>query len=299
MDTDNLRLLMDVARLGSFAKAARLRDCDPSQVSRTIASLEQQLEFQLFKRSTRSLSLTEAGERYLSDIAPLVEQLEQAKDTARERNHAPAGVLKLTASTAFGQVVLLPVMQRFADAYPAIELELVLSDSNIDLIQSDIDVACRLAPSFDSDLVGFKLLDTHYKVVASPDYIAHNPAIKTPEHLSEHACVVFTLPQFRHQWHFKRGNDGSQSVKIRSRMAVSNGLALRELALQGAGPALAPDWLIKEPIQQGRLVQLLPQWQVAATDFSTGAWLLYPSRKYLPHKTRVLIDFLKSHFQPG
>lgn len=175
----------------------------------------------------------------------------------------------------------------------------MLSDNNIDLIKNDIDLACRLAPTFESDLVGFKLLSTRYHIVASPEYLEQHPAIESPEHLAEHACVVFALPQFRSQWHFKHPEAGEKSIKIHSRIAVSNGLALRELVMQGAGPALAPDWLIQEPLQSGHLVSILPHWQVAATDFSTGAWLLYPSRKFLPQKTRAFIDFLKAQFPPA
>lgn len=299
MDTKLLTQFVDVARLGSFAEVARLHNCDPSQVSRAIATLEQQLGVRLFQRSTRSLALTEAGSRYLARVSPVLEELAFAENEAKAQNQAPSGVLRITASTAFGQVCLLPVLPEFYRRYPDIELELQLTDQNLDLLARNIDIALRLAPSFNSDLVGQKLFDTHYRVCASPSYIARKGVPKTPDELAQHRCITMTLASYRKQWLFVENSGVEKAVAIQSAMAASNALAVRDLTVQGVGPALMANWLVDEAIDKGDLVELLPSWKVTATDFNTGAWLLYPSRKYLPAKTRVMIDYLKQVLVQG
>lgn len=295
MEIEALALFVDVAEAGSFADAARRRNIDPSQVSRTIAALEKNLQIRLFKRSTRKLSLTEAGERYLARIVPVLEEMNFAAEEARELTQRPSGLIRMTASTAFGQVCLLPILPAFYEAYPNIEIELQLSDSNIDLFSEDIDLACRLAPSFQSDLIGVKLFDTCYRVCASPSYLKKSKPITQPQDLKEHKNIVLALAHYRSRWLFKDAENQLSEVKVQSRFAVSNALALRECLLKGMGPGLAADWLIDRDIASGDLVDLFLQLRVTATDFNTGAWLLYPSRHYMPLKTRVMIDFLKKH----
>jgi DNA-binding transcriptional LysR family regulator len=294
MNLDLIELFADVAKLGSFAEVARRRDLDPSQVSRAIAQLEAKLNTPVLRRSTRSMALTEAGERYLQRVLPLIDELRMAEDEAREQSASPSGLLRVTASTAFGQICLLPHIGEFYQRYPEIQLDLILSDQNLDLLKDNIDVACRLSAHFDSDHQGTKLFDTHYHVVASPKYLERHPAVYQPQDLSLHDCLVFSMASYRSSWIFHSA--GEQQVKIRSRMAVSNALALRALLLDGLGPGLVPSWLVEREISAGELTVLLPSWRVTATDFKTAAWLLYPSRKFLPLKTRVMLDFLKEKF---
>lgn len=296
MDIKSLELFIDVAETGSFANAARKHDRDPSQVSRTIAAMETQLRFQLFKRSTRKLSLTEAGERYLNRVRHVIDELDFAVEEARQLVQIPSGKLRITASTSFGQICLLPLLPEFYKRHPEIELDLQLTDKNLDLITEDIDLACRLAPGFQSDLIGVKLFDTQYSICASPSYIESHAPIKSPSDISEHDCVVLDLPSYKNRWQFLNANKSIEEVKIRSRICVSNALALKECLLYGMGPGLAADWLVKDEIQNGKLVKLFPDLRVSATDFSTAAWLLYASRKYLPSKTRAMIDYLKEQF---
>ncbi|MDB4837446.1 LysR family transcriptional regulator [Marinomonas sp.] len=301
MNIEAIRLFVDVAESGSFANAARKLNRDPSLVSRTIATLESQLKFQLFKRSTRTLSLTEAGERYLHRIKPVLSELEFAVDEARLLNETPSGKLRITASTAFGQICLLPHLAKFYQRYPDIELEIQLTENNLDLFAESIDLACRLTPTFQSDLFGAKLFDTHYLVCASPVYIEKNqnsksPLLDKPEAIIEHDAVVFNLSAYQSRWKFMGADKAIKEVKISSRLAVSSALALRECLLNDLGPGLVPHWLVEKDLEKGDLVNLFPSYQVTATDFNTGAWLLYPSRKYLPSKTRVMIDYLKSVF---
>lgn len=292
MNLQNLSLFIAVVRAGSFAEAARRQNIDPSSVSRNIAVLEDKLGLRLFQRSTRKLVLTEAGEAYFARIEPLLDELEQAEEEAQSLSNNPQGVLRMTASVAFGQLQIIPLLEKFRLQYPAIELELTLTDDNIDLLAGQFDLACRLTPSFDSQLIGRKLFDTHYRVCASPRYMATHPKIVTPKDLQGHKCLVFTLPQYRSRWLFKHSNKPLQEIPVNSDIAISSALALRQCTLDGLGPSLLADWMVDTDIEQGRLVRLLAEYEVSATDFSTAAWLLYPSRQYLPHKTKAMIEFL-------
>ena len=294
MDVTSLRLFCEVARLGSFAAAARQGDVDPSSVSRTIALLEQELGVRLFQRTTRRLSLTEAGDLYLRRVEAIVDELDRARDEAQAVSIEPSGTLRLTTSVAFGQICIVPLIAVFRARFPDLKLELVMTDANLDLVANRVDLAVRLGPSLDGDLVATKLMDTRYRVCAAPSYLRQAPALRTPDDLTRHRCVLFTFPEFRSRWLF-RGGGGVSEVAVDGDVLISNALALREAALAGIGPALLADWLIRDALAAGTLVDLFPQHEVAATSFETAAWLLYPSRAFLPNKVRVAIDFLKAH----
>ena len=293
MNTDNLHVLAEVALQGSFAAAARKLSLDPSSVSRSIAALEDELSLRLFHRSTRKLELTEAGEIYLNRINPLLGEFEHALDDAQRVSTGPIGTLKMTTSVSFGQVYLLLFLVEFKKKYPNIRLEILLTDSIIDLVAEGVDLSCRLGPAVDSDLVGTRLLKYRYQICVSPDYFDNKPVIEQPEDLRHHQCMVFPLPEFRSQWMFKDKNEQLTTVNIQSDVSISNALALKQCALAGLGPALLADWLIEDDVKAGRLITVLDQYEVSAEGFDSGVWLLYPTRRFLPSKTRIMIDFLK------
>ncbi len=292
MDLELLRIFAEVARRGSFAEVARGRDVDASVISRRIAALEAELGARLLQRTTRSMALTEAGELFLSRVAPLIEELDQARDEIAATRKDPVGTVRLTASIAFGEICLAPLLPRLRARFPRVRLELILTDQNLDLLAERIDLAIRLAPSYRADVIGVKLFDTRYRVVASPDYIARAGAPSRPSELAARNCVLFTLPEFRTRWRFRSG-DGIEEVPVRGDLVISNALMLKHAALDGLGPALLADWTIAADLQAGRLVDLFPHHDVAAASFETAAWLLYPSRVHLPFRTRATIDFLR------
>ncbi len=294
MDIRSLRYFIDVAQMGSFADVARKHDVDPSTVSRMIAALEAEIGVRLLQRTTRSHSLTEAGDQYLLRIEPLIEELELAAVQASAAKEEPQGLLRITASVAFGQECIVPLLKDFSIKYPKIEIELLLSDDNINLVENKIDLAVRLGPTMDNDLIVSKLMDTKYRVVASEVYVANNPRLLSPRDLNEHSCVLFTYPAFRSSWTFRNSGKEIEEVLVNGKFYFSNALALREAVRQGMGPGLLANWLTDEDIKQNKLVDIFPEYDVTATSFDTGAWLLYPSRSYLSKKVRVMIDFLKS-----
>jgi len=298
MNLSALQLLLDVARRGSFAAAARTHGLDPSAVSRSIALIEAELGIRLFQRTTRRLSPTEAGAVYLTRAEAVVDELERAREEARAVSATPSGTLRLTASVTFAQVCIVPLLQRFRATFPSVRLELLMTDANLDLVAERIDLAVRLAPRITTDVIGAKLMDTCYRVCASPSYAAAAPTLDRPEALSRHDCLRLALPAYRSHWRFRDTDGVVSEVPVDGSVVLSNPLGVRDAAIAGLGPALLPDWLIDDEIGAGRLVDLFPGYDVTATSFDTAAWLLYPSRSFLPEKVRVTIDFLRRHLPP-
>jgi DNA-binding transcriptional LysR family regulator len=297
MDVAALRIFVDIARTGSFAAAARERGLEPSSLSRAIAGLERSLGFRLLQRSTRQVSLSEAGALYLARVRTALDDLEAAEEEARALSAGPTGVLRITASVTFGVTLLAPLLPDLRAAMPHVGLEIELTDENLDLVANRIDLAIRLAPSYRGDVVGVKAFDVRYCVSAAPAYLASAAQIEKPADLSAHRCVLFSLPQFRGRWLFRDRAGGLAEVAVDGDVVISTALAIREAARRGLGPALLPRWLVADDLEAGALVDIFPDHDVTATDFTTAAWLLYPSRRHLPLKTRAGLDFLKARLR--
>lgn len=288
-----LQIFVEVMRQGSFAAVARDRNLDPSSVSRAIASLEEELGIRLFQRTTRQLSPTEAGTVYFERIESLVEEMQQAIDVAVDIVEQPKGILRVTASTSFGQKCLVPMLPNFQTRYPDLTVELLLTDTIVDLVAERVDLAVRLGLLADSTLIAQRLMQTHYSVCASPQYLQRCGQPQNPSDLENHNCLLFPLAGFRSRWIFKNSNGHTSEVAICGRTIISNAIALQHCAIAGMGLALLPNWLINDVLQTGALINVFPTHAVTATDFNTAAWLVYPSRAYIPLKVRVFIDFLK------
>ena len=295
MESESLRLFLEVANRLSFAAVAEARGSNPSSVSRAIGSLEDELGLRLFHRTTRKMALTEEGALFRRRVAGILDELDAACDEARSAGAGPRGRLRLSTSVAFGERVILPLLPRFRAAQPAVTLDLLLSDSRLDLVAESIDLAIRLGPARPEEHIAAKLCDTRYRVCASPGYVAAAADLRDPGDLAAHRCLLFTLPAFRSEWRFRRRGDSEITVPVAGDLAISSALSLRSAALAGLGPALLADWLIGDDLAAGHLVDLFPAYEVTATSFDTAAWLLYPSRAYLPQKVRVMIDFLRAN----
>jgi DNA-binding transcriptional LysR family regulator len=294
MNLVDLALLLDVARLGSFAAVARLRGLDPSSVGRLVSAIETELGVRLFERTTRRMQLTEAGDLYLSRIAPTLEELDRAREEALALSAEPRGSLRLSASVTFGQRVIVPRLAHFRARHPAVRVEAVFTDANVDLVAERIDLAVRLGPAVDGDVIVTKLMDTRYLVVAAPGYLSAAPPLDAPSGLAAHRALLFPFRGFRTRWLFRDRNGAVTEQAVDGDVILSPASALRDATVAGLGPALLPDWLVAEDLAAGRLQHCLANWDATATTFGTAAWLIYPSRSYLPAKTRAMVDFLKS-----
>ena len=295
MDLSVLQIFIEVMRHGSFAAVARERNIDPSSVSRTVAGLESELGIRLFQRTTRKLSPTEAGMTYFERIEPLIEEMQQAADIAKDISGNPKGTIRVTCSVSFGIKCIIPLLPEFQAKYPELTIDLLLTDSVVDLLNERIDVAIRLGQPTDSTLIMQKLMETRYSVCASPDYLQQYGQPQIPKDIESHNCLLFPLIGFKTRWIFKHKTGNVQEIPVRGNTIISNAIALQQCAISGMGLTLLPHWLIDEDINTGKLVRLFPDYQVTATDFNTAAWLLYPSRAYIPLKVRVFVEELRKH----
>jgi DNA-binding transcriptional LysR family regulator len=293
MDIHQLRTFVCVVNQGSFAAAARQLDVAPSGVTRAVAALERELGVRLMQRTTRLQSLTEAGCAYHEHAKAALEALERAEDEAKAMQSEVSGSVRLTASVAFGHVVVLPLLPALHRAHPGIQLEVLLTDSLLDLVADRVDVALRIGPAADSSLVGTRLMKVSYRVVASPAYLAAHGRPTAPPDLRGCDCLRFPLGGSRTEWKFRDKGTRDETVVVGGWLALSTPLAVHRAALEGLGPALLPDWLVSFDIAAGRLVDLFVDHEVTATSFDTDVWSLYPSRSHLPRRVRAVLDFIK------
>jgi DNA-binding transcriptional LysR family regulator len=292
MELARLYTFRDVARLGSLAAAARAAGTDPSIVSRSITALEDELGVRLFERTTRRLVLTEAGDTYLTQIDPLIDALVSAQEAALASVERPRGRLKVTASSAFGQAVIAPRLKSFRERFPEVELELLLTDAVVDLLAERVDLAFRLGPRPAGDNIVARFATTTKRLVASPAYVSASAPITMPDDIIGHPCLTSPVEGRQSTWLFRQGKT-ALSIPVPGSIKTSNTLVLRHCARDGMGLALLADWLIADDLAAGKLISVLPGWDVATEDFESAIWIVYPSRSFLPLRTRAFIDHFR------
>jgi len=295
MDIETLYLFAEVMRQRSFSAIAKTRGIAASSVSRSISALEAQVGARLFQRTTRQVVPTEAGQLYFERITPVLEELEIAGQLVSDVEGRPQGTLRITAPVGFAESLLMPLITEFNQLYPELSLELLLHDRYTDLVEERIDVAIRLGTLQDSSYIARQLSAMEFFIVASPEYLESNGVPQMPEQLSEHRCLIFPRGGHNSSWFFKR-KQKIQEVSIKGRHLITQSTATKQCTLAGMGISLLPDWLVKTEIEKGELVKLFTDYQVTATDYKAGVWLLYPCRQYLPAKVRVFSDFLFAKF---
>ena len=187
----------------------------------------------------------------------------------------------------------MPLLPKFQARYSDLTVDLLLTDAVVDLLTERIDLAVRLGILADSTLMAQRLMPTHYVVCASPAYLKRAGQLQHPQDLAHHNCLLFPLAGFRTRWLFKNKQGQLSEVPVAGKTMISNAIALQQCAIAGMGVALLPNWLVDADRQAGILVNVFPDYEVTATDFNTAAWLVYPSRAYVPAKVRGFVDFLK------
>lgn len=294
MNSTALHAFVGVARAGSLAGFARQQAMSPSAVSRGIDALERELGVRLFQRTTRKLAITEAGERLLRHVEPLLEQLELASAVARGTTARPAGTLRVTAPVAFGQTVLSPLLIEFARAHPGITLEVLLSDGILQLVEERIDLAIRLGKLADSSFVARKLGKLSHVVCASPGYLRTRGTPQSPEDLLHHDCLRHPIRGQRPTWRFRSATGVASEIRVQGPLSINSGIALRDCALAGLGITMVPRWNVEHQLREGTLVELLARYQGSASDIDAGVWLVLPSGRQVPGSVRAFSDFLQS-----
>ncbi len=293
MDMDSARVFVNVMKQGSFAAVARQRGMDPSSISRSISNLEGELGFRLFQRTTRKLAPTEAGAEYFDRIERLIGEFDLAGEAALDLVSSPTGTLRVTACTSFGQRVLAPILPELRVRYPDLTIDLQLADHTVDIVEDKIDLAVRFGQKPEGDFIVSRLVPRHFRVCASPAYVERHGRPANPRELEHRDCLLFSFPGYNSAWKFRRSGEDDFEVPVTGHVLISHGVTMTRCAVTGLGPALLPDWLCAEEIKAGELIDLFPDHACTATEFDTSAWLVYPSRSYVPLKLRAFIDFLR------
>lgn len=295
MDIQTLKLFISVFRKRSFIDVANDFNLAPSSVSRSISLLEDNLGIRLFQRTTRKVLPTEEGQNYYQKIIPILEEWEHVNQEMQENHKGPKGIIRVTCPVSFGHIYLTKMIPRFLKKYPDIEVELLMIDSVVDLLQERIDLAIRFGHLKDSSYISSQLTSLEYIACASPGYLKKNLPLKRPQDINNHNCINFVYPHFNVRWRFRKDSKDTD-VPIRSRLRVSSAISLIEFAKKGEGVVLLPKLLIHQELKSGKLINIFPKYQVSASEFGSGVYLVYPSKNYLPSKTRAFIDFMKESF---
>ncbi|MGZ8068337.1 LysR substrate-binding domain-containing protein [Aeromonas salmonicida] len=287
MDLNAALILVRIVDKGSFTGAAQDLGMTKATVSRRIAELEQRLGVRLLYRSTRQLTLTEAGEQYYLRCSKAVDELAQAELMVSASQQEVTGILKLAVPIETGQLVVGRLVAKFLQVYPGLQVELELTNRIVDPINEGLDAIVRIGDMSDSNLAARRLWSTERLLCASPDYLARSPAITHPEELVRHERVAVSSGFLASHWCFEL--DGREVlVDPPSRFRVNNITCAREAAKAGLGLASLPAMLCHEELASGALVPLLPEWQQPKVPI----YLLFPERRLMPRKLRAFIDFM-------
>ncbi|WP_286828143.1 MULTISPECIES: LysR family transcriptional regulator [Kordiimonas] len=276
-----------VVEEGSFSKAAGKLGITKSAVSKRISGLEGQLGVKLLQRSTRKLSLTEAGARYFEHAVQALNAAQDAQNAAMELQATPQGTLRLSVPMSFGRLHIAPIIPQFLKQYPNVKIHMDMSDQTRDVIAEGFDVALSAGDLPDSSLIARKLAPLHSVLCASKDYIARHGMPKSPQDLIQHNCILFTYHTGVPEWVFIRNGEESR-VRIEGNYQVNNSEALHEALLQGLGIGRLPTFVAGPDIQSGKLVPILSDYEMP----HKAIYAVFPEKRYLPEKVRVFIDFM-------
>jgi len=286
-----MELFVSTVREGSFSAAGRRAGLSPASVSRYIGELETQLGVQLFNRSTRHLGLTEAGKIFFQRTEQVLHGIEDAEAAALALQSAPRGTLRIHSRTMFGIKVLSPLMPEFQKLYPELKVELRLSERRAQLREEEFDVDFQIAAPKDPGLMQRRLLRSERILVAAPDYVARMPKLRQPGDLTAHNCLTYWMGPDDVVWKFMRKGKLSEIV-VPSTFGSNNGIILCDLAVQGHGIALLDDYTVAGELKAGKLVRLMPGFQVTNSSFDEGIYATFLESSYLPEKIRVFVDYM-------
>ncbi len=285
----DLAIFVQVVDRQGFSAAARSMELSKSAVSKRINRLEMQLGLRLLQRTTRAMSLTEAGRLLYERAAQGVALLDESARLAAGLVEAPRGILRVTASVTFGKLCLAPLIPAFLARYPEIELQLTLLDRFVDLVDEGYDVALRLTRKPPDPLVAKALMPVRYRLCAAAGGLRGRP-IEKPADLAGHNCLHYGLREFGNEWRFQR--DGEEvRVRVGSNVMVNNSEVVRDLLLADMGVGLVWNYAVDRDIAAGRLLALLPEWTPVG-PFGQTAYALWLPQAHLPPKIRVFVDFL-------
>jgi len=286
-----MRTFAAVIEAGSFVGAADTLGMSKPAVSRYIADLEARLGVRLLHRTTRKLSLTDEGELFHERCQELLAGLDEAEAEITSRSSEATGVLKINAPLSFGILHLADLWGEFSARHPRVKLDITLADRVVDLIEEGYDLAIRIAALPSSTLISRQLASTRMVLCAAPAYLQRAGTPTHPSELTQHTVLAYSYLSTNDVWRF-HGPDGEVSVKTHPVLTTNNGDTCRAVALQGHGIILQPSFIVGNDLASGALVEVLPEYR----SIELGIYAVYPTRRHVAPKVRVMIDFLREAF---
>lgn len=292
-----MTLFRRVAESGNFSTVARETGLSQPSVSKYVAALEQQLEIQLLNRSTRQLSLTEAGTEYYHQCVRILDELDELENSIGHSQSNPTGTLRINLPLTFGRMYVLPQIKTFMEKYPQLNVDLVMDDRYSDLVKDGIDLAIRIGPLADSTLIARKICESERVTVASPEYLSRRGEPVVINDLSEHNCLVYTFLTTGNEWHFTKNRE-KYSVRVNGNFCANSPDAMRFGAEAGIGIAVTPLWLVNDLIENNKLKILLPDYKPVPLAVNA----VFQDRRFVPKKVRCFIEHVQNYMdisRPG
>jgi len=273
---------------GGFASASRQLGLSPAAVSKNIAELERHVAARLLNRTTRRMSLTEAGTRYYEQVARILDDLQEAEQSLGPMQREPAGLLRVSAPMSLSLLRICPAVPAFLERHPQVSLDLNLEDRRVDIVKEGFDLAIRGTDRLeDSSLVARKLMTLDHVLCGAPSYFQRVGVPASPEVVRGMERVQFTLSGHADEWVFTRAGQ-TQRVPVNGRYKVSSSLAVRDALRAGFGVSLVPRVYVQDDLDRGALQAVLPDW----LPVETYVYAVYPSRRHMVAKVRAFVDFL-------
>ena len=292
-DLERMAIFAAVVEAKGFSEAARRLNLSKSLVSKQVTRLEKSVGARLLHRTTRSMSLTEAGAVFYEHAARIVEEAAQARLAVGRFHTGPRGKLRIAASVAFGTLHIAPALPDFLARHPEVRIDMAIADRFVDLADEGFDVAIRIAAQPGPNLVSRRLAPVNRKICATPGYFRKHGIPRTPEELARHNCLTYTHAVPEDVWRL-RGRSGDIDVRVSGNLRLNDDEALTAAVLGGLGVALLPTFLVGRDLQAGRLRAALSDY-VPPERHIHAVWL--PNR-HLPSKVRAFVDFLRERFSP-
>lgn len=280
---EGMQIFVRVVETGSFTAAAQRLQTAKSSVSEAVRTLEERLGVRLLDRTTRSVRPTEAGLLFYARCRRLIEDAEAARAEIQSAGDAPSGRLRVTSPDGFAPRFILPSLSEFLNAHPRVDVELVEAQAFSRLVEEGLDLAIRITPSPEENLVVRRIGVSKTVIVAAPSYLAANPAPKRPEEVALHRCVGFTPLAWRDTWSI-----GGRDIAVKPRLLSNNTESMRAAALAGIGLVVLPEWMVFDALASGALARVLAEFETP----SSGIYAAYPSNRLIAPKVRAFVDHL-------
>lgn len=288
---NELQIFITLAEQKNFRRAAELLGMKPSTLSHALKALEAQLQVTLFNRTTRSVSLTEAGSAFYLQVLPLQQKMDDVLGSITAMGKTQGGTLRINGSDAALSLLSEKVIFRFMERYPGIELDLVVDNRLSDIVGESFDAGIRLYEDVPQDMVAVRISgQVRFLTVASPDYLKQAPPLSLPQHLLYHRCIRQRLPGGkRYAWEFVKG-DEALSLDVPGKLTLNNSTLMAEAACLGQGVAYLPELYVQQHLAAGRLVNVLEEWSVA----SQGLFLYFPHNRHISFAMKVFLESIRA-----